>query len=80
MSFVLAANNTSFVISKNGKAHAWGETPQAKHKASKKVTDIVVSIMPESPWEDVKFKRIVARGRRFAMITFEDELFSFGRK
>ena len=80
MTFVYAMQNSSFVINKNGKLYVWGEYSLKKQKAAAKGSDIVVSILPAAPCEHAKFKNIVGRGKSFALVSFENELFTMGKK
>jgi hypothetical protein len=82
MTFVFAANNTSFVINKNGKVFAWGENfiTLMKHRAKFQPIDIVFEIAPAKGAEDVKFKRILGSNHRYALVSFTDDLYMFGRK
>lgn len=80
MTFVYALQNTSFVINKNGKVYAWGDYSSKKRRPETNSSDIVVSIIPAAPWENAKFKSISGRGKRFALVSFENELFTLGKK
>lgn len=82
MAFVFAAEEASYTISSSGKVYGWGihKFIRQEPTSKKSPTDNVVEIVAEPGREDTKFKRILGSNGKFALISFVDELFTFGIK
>lgn len=82
MAYVYAIDDSSFCISSAGEVYCWGHTGFRinPRQASKSISEFVVEVKPEGDDEDVKFKRVIGNKGRYAVVSFTDDLYTFGKK